>query len=282
MTNYNRSRPKTSAQRKPKVVSKPASLKSKQFGQNFFHNFRRAFELVEKSGINSQDTVVEIGPGEGAFTRYLIQKAGKVIAVELDNILFKKLQIKFEGTENLTLVNDDFLKIILPKSDYKVFSNLPFNISAEALRKLLYATNPPTEAYLIVQSEVAEKLTGKNENSQAAMLYQPWFEFKVMQQLSKMDFHPIPAVDCVFLKITKREQPLLDKKARPSYEDFVKFGYSRWRTNLRQNFKKVFTSTQWERLADDWGFKHKALPSELNVEQWVALFDFYASITPSN
>lgn len=275
MANYNRSKSKST------YKSVPAAVKSKEFGQNFFHNFRQAFELVDQYGLTKKDLVVEIGPGEGIFTKFLLQKVERVIAIEVDSVLFKKLQVKFTDQPNLTLVNEDFLKEVLPKGPYKVFSNLPFNISAAALRKILYATNSPEEAYLIVQNEVAEKLTGKDANTQAAMLYQPWFEFKIMRQLAKNDFHPIPAVDSVFLRITKRATPLLDRKSRVAYEDFVKYGFSRWKINLHQNYKKIFTYTQWERLSQDLGFNRKALPSELTVEQWVGIYNFYESIAAS-
>ena len=129
--------------------------------QNYLHSKRLVNELIAKSNITTSDLVLEIGPGKGIITEELVKCSKKVIAVELDRNLYLGLREKFSNTENLQLVNRDFLQTQLPAEEYKVFSNIPFNLTAEIIIKLLGASNPPNDMFIIMQYEAALKYSGE-------------------------------------------------------------------------------------------------------------------------
>ncbi len=110
--------------------------------QNFLTSRRILMRLLQRTTINQQDDVIEIGPGKGHITSLLIEKSRHVTAVEFDEYLYCKLYDKFNGIDKLTLIHKDFLQFRLPeRSDYKVFANIPFSITTQILRKLTEVVN---------------------------------------------------------------------------------------------------------------------------------------------
>src|SRR3989344_7206331 len=147
--------------------------KSIKYSQNFLVDPNLVDKLLDLVSLSKEDTVLEIGAGEGIITKALLDKCKKVIAYEIDKQLVKNLNNKFFNQNNLELRNEDFLNQTLPKFPYKVFSNIPFNVTSAVIKKLTLGENSPQEAYLIVQKEAAIKFLGKpydNKNSQVSVL----------------------------------------------------------------------------------------------------------------
>lgn len=238
-----------------------------KYSQNFLTNTDLVKSLVDKSNISDNDTVYEIGAGEGIITKQLLGKAGKVIAFELDQNLFNKLKQKFQGQTSLELRLEDFLKSDLPIYPYKVFSNIPFNITSAIIKKLTLENNPPENAYLIAQNEAVMKFAGKpldNKNSQLAVILNPWFEFCVIYKFRSGDFFPRPNVDIVLFEIKKRDKPLIDNRSKEKYRDFITYAFNQPKPNITEGLSKVvkikFTNSK---------------PSELNFEDWIDLFELF-------
>jgi len=246
-----------------------------RYGQNFFKDQNLVAELVKSTNLSPEDIVYEIGPGEGIITQELAKQVKKVVAIEIDKELFSKLKVKLKDFNNISLINTDFLNYEVPDKNYKVFSNIPFNITADVIRKLLDDKNSPTKAYLVLQKEAAEKFTGDSKETQFSVLYKSWFKFKVIRKFNKSDFKPEPSVETVFFKLEKQKEPLLSEDQKAEYTKFVKYGFSQWKTTLGKNFKKVFTYKQWKRLSKDLGFKASSQPTDLSFKQWLILFKFY-------
>jgi len=251
--------------------------KSILYNQNFFRDPRLVTEIVRSANFGPSDTVYEIGPGQGIITRELAKAAKKVVAIEIDTELFLKLKQNLSRYPNIELVNADFLQYQIPGAGYQVFSNIPFNLTADIVKKLL-ASQGLIEAYLVVQKEAAEKFCGRPKETQFSILNKPWFEFRVVSRFRKTDFEPVPSVDTVLLKITKRPQPLVAEASRNDYSWFVQLGFQRWQANLGKNFKAVFTYNQWRRLSHDLKFKLKAQPTDLTFSQWLGIFKFYHNV----
>ena len=251
--------------------------KQRSLAQNFLTKRRLAASLLNESSINRDDVVYEIGPGKGILTKELVKRAKRVIAIEKDHFLYLKLKKKFEGTHNFTLHNADFLKFKIADSRFKVFANIPFNITSAIIRKLLCASNPPDETYLIVQREAAAKFIGAPRTTQFSVLVKPWFRSKIIRHFKRTNFSPMPKVDIVMLQFEKRIHGLIPQADAPEYERFIKYGFSRWRENLKSNYKHVFTYHQWKRLSHDLKFPLRAKPSDLRFSQWLGLFEFYKS-----
>jgi 23S rRNA (adenine-N6)-dimethyltransferase len=254
--------------------------------QNFLRSPKLVHRLVRMSRIGLSDTVYEIGPGNGIITAALASVAGQVIAIEKDSELVRRLRLRFRPVENVEIVEKDFLNYSFahvdvpsvcvgrptPLSHFKMFANIPYNRTAETVRKILHERSRLCEAYLIIQKEAAMKFSGCPRETLFSILAKPLFDLQIMLQLKRTDFRPVPNVDSVLLSIKRRNSPLLEASDVELYREFVQYGFGRWKPNLRLAFKNVFTYKQWKRLARDLNFPLNATPTELNVEQWLGLY----------
>ncbi|MBU1730653.1 23S ribosomal RNA methyltransferase Erm [Patescibacteria group bacterium] len=246
-----------------------------QLAQNFFRDRNLVASIVTASTITKEDVVYEIGPGEGIITRELAERAGKVVAVEKDATLVARLRSRFRDKGNVEIYDRDFLSYRIKDKKYKVFSNIPFNITAEVVKRILFEDNPPSEAYLVLQKEAAGKFSGSPVETGVSVLAKPWFEFKVLREFRRTDFEPVPNVDVVLLRISRREPPLVFPANAQSYQKFVQFGFEAWKKDLKTAYKHVFTYEQWKRLSKNLSFPLKATSAELRFEQWLGLFEYF-------
>ncbi len=252
-----------------------------KYSQNFLKNSQLVKSLVGRSDISLNDTVYEIGAGEGIITKVLLEKAGKVVAFELDRSLFDKLDKKFKNNKSLELKFEDFSVSTLPDYPYKVFSNIPFNITSKIIKKLTLEDNPPTNAYLIVQKEAAARFAGKpldNKNSQLSVILNPWFEFRVIHKFKAGDFFPKPSVEIVLLEIKQRNKFMIDSKNKDEYEDFVVYTFNQFKPNIAKGLSKIFSRQDISGLAKMVGFSQNSKPSELNFNDWVSLFNLFLNM----
>jgi len=179
-----------------------------KYSQNFLRSRELIKKLLNKSSICSNDLVLEIGPGKGIITEQLARGCIKVIGVEKDRKLCDGLFQKFRENNKVEIKCEDFLKYRLPAEEkYKIFSNIPFNLTADIIGKITSADNPPEDAYLIVQEEAAQKFSGSlyGKERQYSLLLKPWFEVKIMHHFKRTDFYPVASVEIVLLRIKKRE-----------------------------------------------------------------------------
>jgi 23S rRNA (adenine-N6)-dimethyltransferase len=248
--------------------------------QNFLKDPALVAGMVAASSIEGTDTVYEIGAGRGIITSELAKKAGKVVAIEKDPELVERLRTRFKLVGNVQVVDADFLTYDIREPEYKIFSNIPFNIIAKILRKILYAKHPPREAYLVMQKEAAEKFSGKPKETEFSVLIKPWFDLEIIREFRRTDFEPMPSVEIVLLNIKRRGRPLISSEKVTTYRKFVQYGFRAWKKDLKVVFKKVFTYEQWKRLSNDLGFSLRAIPTELKFEQWLGLFEFYWTQVP--
>lgn len=216
------------------------TYRRKLLSQNFLCNRQLVGSLVRSSSLSSNDIVLEIGPGQGIITQELVNIVSKVIAVEIDSTLLSSLKSKFSDYKNLQLIQGDFLNQPLPTSRYKVFANLPFRITSNILRKLLFSSNPPDDCYLIVQKETANKfITNTYRNSLVSIIHHPWFESSIIHNFQKTDFYPIPSVEPVMLRIKSRALPLVPIDQKENFYDYVAYQFN------RNKSAKFITTKDW-------------------------------------
>ena len=277
--------------------------KRKALAQNFLKDPALVRRLIRNAKIGPEDLVYEIGSGKGIITAALARVARKVIAIEKDPRLACASRERFREQTHVVIVEKDFLAYpIRADGPYKIFANIPFNITAAVVRKILHAPPTPTEAFLIMQREPARKFAGVPAETLFSLLAKPYWEFQILHRFRRTDFHPVPHVDSVLLRIRRRsELPSLSKEGCPFhgrggasekragactcwrftrddaalYRDFVQYGFNGWKRNLRSAFKNVFTYTQWKRLSRDLHFPLNASPTELTFEQWLGLYHGY-------
>jgi 23S rRNA (adenine-N6)-dimethyltransferase len=243
--------------------------------QNFLKSSKLVHQLLDASSITSLDTVYEIGAGRGVITAELARVARRVVAIEKDAVLMQRLHCRFQAVNNVQTIESDFLRYRITDKEYKIFANIPYNLTADIVRKILYVHPIPNDAYLIVQKEAAEKFAGYPKETQFSILAKPLFTFQIVCELRRTDFEPVPNVDSVLLHIHKRFPPLIRGEDVSLYRRFIRFGFGRWKKNLKSAFKPIFTYEQWKHLSKDFHFPLDATPTELTFEQWLGLFDCF-------
>jgi len=196
--------------------------------QHCLWNRRLVDRLVRASSLSQPDTVLEIGPGRGILTQALLRAAARVIAIEIDPRLCRYLRGHFGHDPRFTLVQGDCLTQPLPPAPFKVFANLPFRHTSAILHKLLEAPQPPSDCYLIVQREAAQKWCPRAaDNALVALLNYPWWEAAIVHLFKRSDFDPPPSVDSVLLRCHQRPLPLLAPHWRTLYQDFIAHRFER-------------------------------------------------------
>jgi 23S rRNA (adenine-N6)-dimethyltransferase len=256
------------------------SRKQMILAQNFLRSSKLVRLLLDTSSIVSSDVVYEIGAGHGIVTAELAHIARKVMAIEKDPILVRQLCKRFRDVDNVEIIAKDFLQYQIFDREYKVFASIPYNITAEIVRKILYTPPVPSEAYLIMQKEAAAKFSGTPRETQFSTLAKPLYDLQIIRALRRTDFEPIPNVDSVLLYIKKRYSSLLREEDVFLYRKFVRYGFGRWKNSLKLIFKPIFTYQQWKRLSKDLDFALDATPSTLTFEQWLGLFECFKQRVP--
>ena len=258
------------------------------YGQNFLVNAAAIDHLLDQSSIGEADVILEIGPGEGVITELLAHRVHHVIAIEKDPQLVARLRRRFAGRANVTVFESDFLAFPLPATSYKVFANLPFNITAAVVAKLSGAAVVPGDTYLAVQREAAARFAGYPEagtETLAAVLLKPWFEPAVVHRFERTDFMPAPGVDVVMLRLRKRGPPVLTTREAQRYRDLVAFCFTGWHGSVGRALARLLDPAQLDhvhraitttaiplpeehRPASLWDSK----PTQVPFAVWVALY----------
>lgn len=249
--------------------------RSVHYAQNFLKSRSLVERLLDRCDIGPNDVVYEIGPGKGIITECLAQRCRKVIAVEKDPVLVGVLRARFGGTANIQIQEGDFLEYRLPRDSYKVFANIPFNITSDIVTRLTTAPVPPDDTYLIMQKEAAEKFLGEPYESLYSLLLKPCFALEILHRFKRSDFAPGPRVDVVMLRLSKRGPPLVSRAEIPLFRDFVVYSFTTPQPSLRKSLKSVFTRRQFKLLSNNLKLDFAATPTSLYFEQWLALFDYF-------
>ena len=263
----------------------PNNMEGRQLShsQNFLKNPGFVRNLVERAGINQEDYIVEIGPGKGIITAELSELAGHVVGVEMDHNLANNLRTRFSGNDKVEVIEADFLQWNLPKKPYKVFANIPFNMTADMVNKLLLTGNPPQAAYLIMQDQAAGRFMGPplGPRSQMSTILQPFYNMGITAKVDRSEFSPVPNVNAVLAKFEKMEEPKIPFEQQQLYRDFVVYGYNQWKPTLSEAFSAVFSSKQQSIM--DRNLRLKGLkPSEVNINQWIGMFETFTKYVPDD
>lgn len=232
------------------------------YNQHFLKSPRLVAELIGHSNIRKNDLVYDLGAGSGIISSVLAKRAQEVVAVEIEPSALLKLKANMAGFDNVTVVAGDALAITPPDKPYKIFSNIPFSVSANIVRRFAFSNNPPKSMYLIVQKQFAQKLvpSDRHFNSQLGAELWPWYQIRIRKPLRKTDFTPPPGVDTVLLEIKPLEKLLLPREQIQKYREFVARCFSE---------QKFFSSVPKAAA----GISSERKPSEVKPTEWVELFN---------
>ena len=253
---------------------------SKKLGQNFLTNKGIVKKTVQAANLVPDDIVLEVGPGLGALTKEIAQKAKKVIAVEKDKKLIPLLKEELKDYKNIKIINADILKIRRGPSstdfaNYKVIASLPFYAASPIIRMFLEnppASRQPQKMVLIVQKEVAQKIVAKPPKMNIlAVSVQVYGKPEIVSYISKGSFWPAPKVDSAILKITPFKKPI---EVGPLYFfRIVRAGFAHPRKQLINNFSKELKIKKED--VELWLKKNSIDPTRraqtLFVQDWINL-----------
>jgi 16S rRNA (adenine1518-N6/adenine1519-N6)-dimethyltransferase len=207
----------------------------KSLGQHWLRDRETLAYIADQADLSADDTVLEIGPGLGTLTSELLRRCKKVVAVEFDEDLARKLPAQFPG-KNLEVVHSDILKFDLSQlpAGYKVVANVPYYITSKIVQLLMTAENKPSRTVLLVQKEVAQRLAAKpGDMSILAISAQIYAEVTLGSIVPAALFTPPPKVDSAVVTLITRPRPLLADVSEKDFFRVVKAGFSAKRKKLR-------------------------------------------------
>lgn len=209
----------------------------KSLGQHWLKDREILATIADAGEIESTDTVLEIGPGLGTLTSELLKRAEKVVAVEIDGALARKLPGQFPG-KNLEVVNQDILEFdltTLPK-DYIVVANVPYYITSKIVKYLMTSENKPSRTVLLIQKEVAERIAAEpGDMSILTISTQIYAEAELDILVPAEFFTPPPKVDSQVVVLHTRDEPLVKPELQKQFFRVMKAGFSAKRKKLRSS-----------------------------------------------
>jgi 16S rRNA (adenine1518-N6/adenine1519-N6)-dimethyltransferase len=254
----------------------------KGLGQNFLDDPEALKQVTLAAKIPPDATVLEVGPGLGHLTRYLLQSARLVIAVELDRGLMPVLTNVLAAWPNLTLVQGDILELdpakLMGAEPYLVVANIPYYITSALIRHLLESDRQPLRLVLTVQKEVAERICAlPGDLSLLALSVQVYGKASIAGSIPAEAFYPAPKVDSAIVCVEIFQQPLIPAPQLDAFFHLVKAGFSQKRKTLRNAMSAGLhlPTTDVEALLNAVGIDPRRRAETLSLPEWQVLTDAY-------
>jgi 16S rRNA (adenine1518-N6/adenine1519-N6)-dimethyltransferase len=217
------------------------------FGQNFLADPDIARHIADCAHVTAKDVVVEIGPGHGEMTQYLIEQAQQLIAVELDPKLCSRLQQRFGANERFSLAETDALRYdysqIGPR--FKVVSNLPYYAATHILKRLIQYRTRITDMTVMIQKEVADRICadpGTRDYGSLTVFIRFYCAVERLLEVKKHSFNPPPKIDSTVIRITPLPRPSVRVDDEDAFFRVVHAAFIHKRKTLKNNL------TQWHKL----------------------------------
>lgn len=221
----------------------------KSLGQNFLKSQPALQMMTEAGDVQATDTVLEIGPGKGALTAKLLEKAGHVIAIEKDRNLVDLLKEKFHEeikNKKLEIIDGDCLEFDpkehkLKQGSYKLIANIPYNITGAIVKRFLSEVPSPKTMVLLVQKEVAERIVARDKKESILSLsVRAYGSPHYMMKVGKRFFSPSPKVDSAIIAIVDISRAHFEtKEDEQTFFDVIKAAFAHKRKVMRKNLEDI-------------------------------------------
>ena len=262
----------------------------KSFGQNFLTDTNILQKIVDTAEIDDQVNVIEIGPGIGALTEFLAERAAQVMAFEIDHRLVPILADTLRDFDNVTVVNEDILKVDLaqhiqnfknPDLPIKVVANLPYYITTPILMHLIESGIPFSEFVVMMQKEVADRISAQ-PNTKAygslSIAVQYYMTAKVAFIVPRTVFVPAPNVDSAIFKMVRRPEPVVAVEDESFFFKISKASFTHRRKTLWNNLTGYFGKTEevkdkLTKALDQAGLSPSVRGEALSLEEFASLAD---------
>ena len=251
----------------------------KKYGQNFLISKEVLIDIIEKSQITKEDTVLEIGPGLGTLTKELVNACKRVIAVELDEDMVAILKNRFNN-DNLEIINADILKLDINEitkkyGKIKVVANLPYYITTPIIMKLLESDYDISSITVMVQKEVGERLcsSGSAREFGAVSVAVNYFaDAKIIIDVPKENFLPSPEVDSVVIKLDVLEKPRVELINKKKFFGLVKAAFSQRRKTINNSFASYeYSKEDIKNVLEELNIDSKLRAENLTIEDFAEI-----------
>lgn len=268
------------------ILKKYNITANKRLGQNFLIDDNTIENIVKIADTSKQDLVIEIGPGLGTLTSKLLENAGKVIAIELDEKMINILEDRFKFYDNFVLLNEDVLKVNLQELisknkqelvNTKIIANLPYYITTPIIMKLLENKLDIESITVMVQKEVADRITATpGDKLSGAITYTVDYYSEATSEIfvSKDSFIPSPEVDSEVIKLKIRKEPKVKVKNEKLFFDIIKASFMQRRKTLLNgliNSKLFDNKEEILEILDKMNLNPQIRGEKLTIEQFAEL-----------
>ncbi len=265
----------------------------KGLAQHFLISAGSLNRIIDAGDLAAKDVVLEIGPGLGVLTAELVKRVGKVIAIEIDEALSTLLKERFGGSENLTVINENILKITPEQAliqggasrPYKVMANLPYYIAPTVVRRFLESSVPPTLMVVMVQKEVAQNMVAPpGERTVLSIATQLYGTPKIVGYVKPGAFYPPPKIDSAIVKIDVFPKPALALDSIDGFFKVVNAGFGNARKQLRNSLANGLGAApeQTEAALKGAGIDPTRRAETLTLEEWGRLYGKSRSLHRTN
>lgn len=277
-----------------KMLMKKYNIKAnKNLGQNFLIDNQVILDIVDSAEISKNDIVIEIGPGLGSMTQILLERAKKVICVELDKKMIKILSERFIAFNNIELINGDILKIDLESiireeksndneiKNVKIVANLPYYITTPIIMKLLESKLDIQSITVMIQKEVAERLIEiPGEKNTGAITYTVYYycEGKKIREVENTSFIPVPDVTSEVINLIVRDKHPVDVKNEKVFFKIIKCAYMQRRKTLLNalvNAKVFNNKEEGIYILKQMNLSENVRAEELSIEDFANLSNYF-------
>ena len=248
----------------------------KSLGQNFIYDDQILDRIVDVADVSGDDQILEIGPGLGSLTLHLAQKAGRVVAVELDDRFLAILEHQLSPYRHVENIHADILETdpaTYFAGPYKAVGNVPYYITGAILRHLLAAALKPEVIVVTVQQEVAERIVAQpGRMSLLAVMVQFYAQAELLFKIRAGAFWPKPTIDSAVLRTKTHATPLLPRQQEEAFFRLVRVGFSQKRKQLQKNLRALgLPRNQLEQAFQVTGIEGQRRAQTLSVDEWCTL-----------
>lgn len=255
---------------------------TKSLGQNFLIDDSVTKDIVLGAGVTKEDLVIEIGPGVGTLTAQLLNKAKRVVAIELDERLIPILNAELGSDENFSVINRDALKVDFneifgDEESVKLVANLPYYLTTPIIIKLLKENYKFKSLTIMIQKEVAQRINaepGTKDYGALSLLVQYYCNTEIVRFVSPECFIPRPKVDSIVIKLDRLEEPKVKPISEKLFFDIIRSSFNMRRKTLWNGVKNIGLSKEKLEVAfEKASIDLKRRGETLSIQEFSALAD---------
>ena len=249
-------------------------------GQHFTIDKVLIKDAIRQANISNQDTVLDIGAGKGFLTVHLLKIANNVVAIENDTALVEHLRKLFSDARNVQVVGCDFRNFAVPKFPFKVVSNIPYGITSDIFKILMFESlGNFLGGSIVLQLEPTQKLFSRKLYNPYTVFYHTFFDLKLVYEVGPESFFPPPTVKSALLNI-KRKQLFFDFKFKAKYLAFISCLLEKPDLSVKTALKSIFRKSQVRSISEKFGLNLNAQIVCLSPSQWVNCFLEMLEVVP--